>query len=213
LPASLRLPNPAPIAVFRAAHSLKSLAPVSHRKVVRQALSQLTLSPRARTFTITSSKFSSLGQANDQGPKTKDAISPRAPTAESANSRERQQPRAAFWSSYVRRLENLPHPRFVVRAKQLTEPFTFTDTNGHEHHGRTGDYVIESRDGLRISRREIFEDVYVAMERAESTSGLCPERNVTKSGGHDFNCAEIRGPEIGALAPVQPPAEHANLPV
>ena len=58
--------------------------------------------------------------------------------------------------------------RFVVRAKQLTEPFTFTDVNGHEHHGRPGDYVIESRDGLRISRREIFEDVYVAMEAAES---------------------------------------------
>jgi len=103
--------------------------------------------------------------------------------------------------------------RFVVRAKQLTEPFTFTDTNGHEHHGRPGDYVIESREGLRISRREIFEDVYVAMEGAERTSGLGPERNVMKSGGHDFNRAEIRGPEIGALAPVQPPAEHANLPV
>jgi hypothetical protein len=58
--------------------------------------------------------------------------------------------------------------RFVVRAKQLTEPFTFTDTQGHEHHGRPGDYVIESREGLRISRREIFEDVYVAMEAAQS---------------------------------------------
>ena len=59
--------------------------------------------------------------------------------------------------------------RFIVRAKQLTEPFTCTDINGHEHHGRPGDYVIESREGLRISRREIFEDVYVAMEAAEST--------------------------------------------
>jgi hypothetical protein len=103
--------------------------------------------------------------------------------------------------------------RFVVRAKRLTEPFTFTDTNGHEHHGRPGDYVIESRDGLRISRREIFEDVYIAMEGAECTSGLGPERNVMKPGEHDFNRAEIRGPEIGALAPVQPPSEHANLPV
>ncbi len=54
--------------------------------------------------------------------------------------------------------------RFVVRAKQLTEPFTFSDNDGRVHHGRTGDYVIESREGLRISRREIFEDVYVAME-------------------------------------------------
>ena len=58
--------------------------------------------------------------------------------------------------------------RFVVRARQLNEPFTFTDTNGHEHHGSPGDYVIESREGLRISRREIFEDVYIAMELPES---------------------------------------------
>ncbi len=58
--------------------------------------------------------------------------------------------------------------RFVVRAKQLTQPFTFADINGREHHGRPGDYLIESRDGLRISAREIFEDVYVVMESAES---------------------------------------------
>ena len=103
--------------------------------------------------------------------------------------------------------------RFVVRARQLTELLTFTDVNGHEQHGRPGDYLIESREGLRISRREIFEDVYVAMESSESTSGLGPERSGMKSGGHDFNRAEIRGPEIGALAPVQPHAEHSNLPV
>ncbi len=58
--------------------------------------------------------------------------------------------------------------RFVVRARQLTQPFTFTDSSGREHHGRPGDYLIESRDGLRISRREIFEDVYVLMEGSES---------------------------------------------
>ncbi len=58
--------------------------------------------------------------------------------------------------------------RFVVRAKRLTEPFTFTGIDGREQHGRPGDYVIESCEGLRISRREIFEDVYVVMETAES---------------------------------------------
>ncbi len=101
--------------------------------------------------------------------------------------------------------------RFLVHAKQLTEPFTFIDINGNEHHGRTGDYVIESREGLRISRREIFEDVYVAMEGPESTSGLGPEPNGRKPGGHDFDRAEIRGPEIEALAPVQAPREQVNL--
>ena len=78
--------------------------------------------------------------------------------------------------------------RFVVRAKQLTQPFTFTDINGREHYGRPGDYLIESRDGLRISRREIFEDVYVAMEAAEST----PRRS---------------------LDGIQPVSEQVNLPV
>ena len=78
--------------------------------------------------------------------------------------------------------------RFVVRARQLTQPFTFTDSTGRAHHGRPGDYLIESRDGLRISRREIFEDVYVVMEAVESI----PSRS---------------------LGRVQPPSGQANLPV
>ena len=74
--------------------------------------------------------------------------------------------------------------RFVVRARQLTQPFSFTDPNGHEHHGRPGDYVIESREGLRISRREIFEDVYVAMEATETIPSFSPDREVAIAGGH-----------------------------
>ncbi len=78
--------------------------------------------------------------------------------------------------------------RFVVRAKQLTEAFTFTGIDGREQHGRPGDYVIESREGLRISRREIFEDVYIVMEGVESL----PSRSLDR---------------------VQPLANTANLPV
>lgn len=125
--------------------------------------------------------------------------------------------------------------RFVVRAKQLTEPFTFTGIDGREQHGRPGDYVIESREGLRISRREIFDDVYVVMESAENVptrslnrelpyhqgtdelgeqeSGRHTESESSTSGGHDFSRAVSNRPLVGALAPVQPPAEHANLPV
>ena len=58
--------------------------------------------------------------------------------------------------------------RFLVRAMQLAEPFTFTDSNGRDHHGRPGDYLVESTDGLRIARREIFEDVYAILEPATS---------------------------------------------
>ena len=54
--------------------------------------------------------------------------------------------------------------RFLVRAKQLTQPLVLVDAFGHEHHGYKGDYLVESPDGIsRIAPREIFEDIYVAM--------------------------------------------------
>jgi len=54
--------------------------------------------------------------------------------------------------------------RFLIRAKQLTEPLSFCDALGREHHGCLGDYLVESSDGTRrIAPREIFEDIYVAM--------------------------------------------------
>ena len=54
--------------------------------------------------------------------------------------------------------------RFLTRARQLTEPLTFTDSFGREHRGRPGDYLVHSADGARIVRREVFEDVYIIME-------------------------------------------------
>jgi hypothetical protein len=60
--------------------------------------------------------------------------------------------------------------RFLVRAKQLTQPLAFTDPLGREHHGKPGDYIVESPEGLmRIAPREIFEDIYVVLETAVST--------------------------------------------
>jgi hypothetical protein len=60
---------------------------------------------------------------------------------------------------------NIYRTRFLVSAKQLTEPLAFTDPLGREHHGRPGDYLVKSAEGLlRIAPREIFEDVYVRME-------------------------------------------------
>lgn len=61
---------------------------------------------------------------------------------------------------------NTYRTRFLVQAKQLTEPMTFTDPLGREHQGHPGDYLVQSSEGLlRIAPREIFEDVYVVMER------------------------------------------------
>lgn len=55
--------------------------------------------------------------------------------------------------------------RFLVRAKRLTQPLTFTDPLGRQHHGEAGDYLVQSSEGLlRIAPKEIFEDVYVILE-------------------------------------------------
>lgn len=52
--------------------------------------------------------------------------------------------------------------RFLVKAKQLTGSFAFTDALGRQHSGRKGDYLVEFSDGvLRIASRQIFEDIYV----------------------------------------------------
>ena len=58
--------------------------------------------------------------------------------------------------------------RFLIRAKQLSEPLVFVDALGREHCGQKGDYLVESSDGTRrIAPRAIFEDVYVAIGRAD----------------------------------------------
>jgi hypothetical protein len=54
--------------------------------------------------------------------------------------------------------------RFLVRARQLTEPLVFTDALGREQSGRPGDYLVESCDGIRrITTQALFEDIYVPL--------------------------------------------------
>ena len=63
---------------------------------------------------------------------------------------------------------NVYRTRFLIRARQLTTPLTFVDVLGREHRGLPGDYLVESSDGFRrIAPKEIFEDIYVAMEPAD----------------------------------------------
>ena len=60
--------------------------------------------------------------------------------------------------------------RFLIKARQLTEPLVFVDALGREHSGQPGDYLVESSDGARrIAPRLIFEDVYVAMGPANES--------------------------------------------
>ena len=64
--------------------------------------------------------------------------------------------------------------RFLVRARQLTEPLVFTDALGREQSGRPGDYLVETSEGIRrITSRALFEDIYVPLAPAQ-TFGLAP---------------------------------------
>ena len=68
---------------------------------------------------------------------------------------------------------NVYRTRFLVQARQLTEPLSFKDALGREHKGAAGDYLVESSDGTcRITPRHIFEDIYVAMESTRRRSGF-----------------------------------------
>ncbi len=73
--------------------------------------------------------------------------------------------------------------RFLVRAKQLTEYFAFTDALGRDHRGEPGDYLVESSDGTsRVAPKAIFEDIYVAMPSSYQNRKLAgnPEIGATR---------------------------------
>jgi hypothetical protein len=54
--------------------------------------------------------------------------------------------------------------RFLVRARQLTEPLVFTDALGREQSGLPGDYLAETQEGIRrVTTRALFEDIYVPL--------------------------------------------------
>ncbi len=74
--------------------------------------------------------------------------------------------------------------RFLVRARQLTEPLVFTDALGREQSGRPGDYLVESSDGItRITAQAIFEDIYVPLAQAHAPAVLA--RPVSRASPED----------------------------
>jgi hypothetical protein len=88
--------------------------------------------------------------------------------------------------------------RFLVRARQLTEPLCFTDALGREHRGQPGDYLVESSDGYRrVAPRTIFEDVYVPMERRASCRDAISGRT-TRSVSATLSGPADPGPRLGA---------------
>jgi hypothetical protein len=66
--------------------------------------------------------------------------------------------------------------RFLVRARQLNEPAVVIDASGREQIGNPGDYLVECSDGSRrVAPRQIFEDVYVEMEKDEIAAAAAIE--------------------------------------
>ena len=70
---------------------------------------------------------------------------------------------------------NIYRTRFLVSAKRLTRPLTFTDPLGREHQGRPGDYLVQSSNGLlRIAPREINREEPKAAFEVSSSERLHP---------------------------------------
>jgi hypothetical protein len=94
--------------------------------------------------------------------------------------------------------------RFLVRARQLTEPMVFVDALGREHSGEPGDYLVESSEGcLRITARKIFEDIYVPLAAPPPTPQVTPEFETTFRPGmtrERTRAYEYRG-ATGTVAP------------
>ena len=58
--------------------------------------------------------------------------------------------------------------RFLVRARQLTEPLVFTDALGRKQSGQPGDYLVETFAGIRcITTQALFEDIYLPLTTAQ----------------------------------------------
>jgi hypothetical protein len=72
--------------------------------------------------------------------------------------------------------------RFLVRARQLTKPLVFTDPLGREQSGHSGDYLVESSDGItRIITQRLFKDIYVPMSQSNMTQSNMSQSNITQS--------------------------------
>jgi hypothetical protein len=66
---------------------------------------------------------------------------------------------------------NVYRTRFLVQARQLTEPLTFIDAFGRQQSGEPGDYLVESDGVRRVTSRALFEDIYVTLANNTPKNG------------------------------------------
>ncbi|MGO8987211.1 MAG: hypothetical protein ACLPHI_00555 [Terriglobales bacterium] len=74
--------------------------------------------------------------------------------------------------------------RFLVRARQLTDPLTFVDALNREQSGRAGDYLVETSEGIRrIIGKMLFEDIYVPLGAAQYAAATGGGQSVVSDDG------------------------------
>jgi hypothetical protein len=56
--------------------------------------------------------------------------------------------------------------KFLIQAKQLSQPLAFVDVLGREQRGDKGDYLVESSGALRIWPRRLFEGSHALLDSA-----------------------------------------------
>jgi len=104
--------------------------------------------------------------------------------------------------------------RFVVRARQLTDPLNFTDALGREHSGQPGDYLVEIFDGLlSITPRKFFEDIYVPLQAdCRASQPRSPVSDTTDPQPERLSPLPVRarGSPLDRR-PLDPAARHAAL--
>ena len=96
---------------------------------------------------------------------------------------------------------NVYRTRFLVRARQLTEPLMFTDSLGREHSGQPGDYLVEFSDGiLRITTQALFEDIYVPLTPAQLNPPATVNDLLPNSGLSRPATSVLAGPAVRPVA-------------
>lgn len=92
---------------------------------------------------------------------------------------------------------NTYRTRFLVRARQLTEPLVFTDLFGREQSGRPGDYLVETSEGIRrIASRALFEDIYVPIDPDSSELRSPHVQKPPACATPDTRAAEFQGSSL-----------------
>src|SRR5260370_18442555 len=92
--------------------------------------------------------------------------------------------------------------RFLVRARQLTEPLVFTAALGREQSGQPGDYLVETSAGIkRITTQALFEDIYVPLAATRLHSPSPEFQTRLQTGVHSYGPPTVLNRPVAHASP------------